>query len=366
MRIIQTRYNQLINQGTLTFDEAQSYAISTLDELLLQIERKKVKKGIYLYGPVGRGKSFLMDLFFEEINSKKKRRLHFHHFMAQVHQQLKEIQGTTNPLQKIAKVWAKDTKVLCFDEFFVKDIGDAMILAGLIEAFIKSGIIFVATSNSHPSELYKNGLQRIRFEPTIDLLITHCEIVGISGDIDHRFRNRFDNRFYFHDNQEMFDALFSELSGTRTHADIELLSRLIPIIGTSPSALLFDFMSLCSSPRATADYIELANRYEVIFIQSVVQMGSSPARNQVAQGVEDGYMRQNSALKTRSLDDEARRFIALVDEFYDRNKLVVISANCSLDSLYVGEQLSFEFERTQSRLVEMQSWLLNTKAGKVK
>ncbi|KZN69327.1 cell division protein ZapE [Pseudoalteromonas luteoviolacea] len=365
MHTIQTRYNQLVAQGMITFDEAQSYAVSTLDQLLLQVERNKVKKGVYLYGPVGRGKSFLMDLFFEEIKSKQKRRLHFHHFMAQVHQQLKEIQGATNPLHKIAKTWAKDTKVICFDEFFVKDIGDAMILAGLIEAFIRSGIVFVATSNSHPNDLYKNGLQRIRFEPTIDLLMTHCEIVGISGDTDHRFRNGFDSRFYFNNNQATFNRLFSELSGTAVHADIELVGRSVPIVGTSPSTLMFEFMSLCSSPRATADYIELANRYDVIFIQSVVKMGSSPAKNQVAQGVEDGYIREKSSLKARSLDDEARRFIALVDEFYDRNKLVVISANCSLDSLYVGEQLSFEFERTKSRLVEMQSWRLNSKTGKV-
>ncbi|OCQ22049.1 ATPase [Pseudoalteromonas luteoviolacea] len=358
MYTIQTKYEQLVSEGSLTSDNAQSEAILKLDQLLLQLEQSQVSKGIYLYGPVGRGKSFLMDLFFKAVKSKKKKRLHFHHFMAQIHQQLKEIQGTKNPLQKIAKIWAKTTKVLCFDEFFVKDIGDAMILAGLLDAFIKSGIIFVTTSNSHPTELYKNGLQRSRFEPTIDLLLKHCHVVGLSGEIDHRFRHGFQSHFYFNDNQEMFDSLFTQASGSRHHSNIELLGRTVPINGSSPSALLFEFMSLCSSPRATADYIELANRYDVIFVQSVPKMGCTPTQSQLTQGVEDGYIRQTSMIQTSRLDDEARRFIALIDEFYDRKKLVVISANCPLETLYVGEQLSFEFERTKSRLVEMQSWHL--------
>ncbi|TQF67452.1 cell division protein ZapE [Pseudoalteromonas luteoviolacea] len=358
MSTIQSCYDQLVHEGILTRDQAQYAAISALDALLHQINNNQGAKGIYLYGPVGRGKSYLMDLFFESIHSEKKQRLHFHHFMSQIHQQLRAIQGEKNPLQKLAVQWAKSTKVLCFDEFFVKDIGDAMILSGLLEAFVKSGIIFVTTSNSHPNELYKNGLQRCRFEPTISLILEQCEIINICGKFDHRFRHGFVSNYYIVNDRAKFLTLFSSVLGTLKTSKVEILGRPISIEGTSESSILADFMALCSSPRATADYMELANQYDAIFVGSVMQMGTSAAANNNVQGIEEGYIRSKHSYTPRTLDDEARRFIALVDEFYDRKKLVIVSADVELQSLYIGEQLAFEFERTKSRLVEMQSWPL--------
>ncbi|MCF2856044.1 AFG1 family ATPase [Pseudoalteromonas sp. SMS1] len=358
MSIIQSRYDKLVNENILTLDQSQSNAISALDNLLVNITSNRKTKGIYLYGPVGRGKSFLMDLFFESLESSNKQRLHFHHFMAKIHQQLREIQGVKNPLQNLAKQWATHTKVLCFDEFFVKDIGDAMILAGLLEAFIKHGIIFVTTSNTHPSELYKNGLQRSRFEPTIKLLLSQCNVVNVCGEFDHRFKNGFSSRYYFVKNQTKFDSVFRHISGVKRQRTIEVNGRPIFIEGACQTAILANFLELCSSPRSTSDYIELANQYEVIFVSGVQQMGVSVENGKNAQGIEEGYIRPQQNYATHTLDDEARRFIALVDECYDRKKLVVISTEVELGSLYLGEQLAFEFERTKSRLVEMQSWQL--------
>ncbi|MCG7547946.1 cell division protein ZapE [Pseudoalteromonas sp. Of7M-16] len=354
------QYNQLVKNNQLSYDPKQQDAIDELDRLSEQIRISGKTKGIYLFGPVGRGKSMLMDMFYGSLSIDKKQRLHFHHFMHKIHQQLADIQGKKDPLKVIAKQWAKHTKVLCFDEFFVKDIGDAMILAGLLDAFFKAGIIFVTTSNSHPTDLYKNGLQRNRFEPTIELLLTHCHVVSVSGKHDHRFNNGFSAQFYFENDTAGFQSLFNTIGGSYKSTNIDILNRPVSILGHAHNALLIDFMSLCTSPRATSDYIELATDYDAIFVQNIPKMGSSPALQSVTQGIEEGYIRAKPLLESRNLDDEARRFIALVDEFYDRKKLVVISSSFSLQTLYAGELLAFEFERTRSRLAEMQSWRFPT------
>ncbi|KZN46231.1 cell division protein ZapE [Pseudoalteromonas luteoviolacea] len=356
MHRLLNKYEQLIATNHLSLDPAQLGAINILDKLCLDVEAGKPSMGVYLYGPVGRGKSMLMDMFFDTILVEKKQRLHFHHFMQTIHQQLRQVQGKKDPLKAIAKQWAKHTKVLCFDEFFVKDIGDAMILAGLLDAFFKAGIVFITTSNSHPTDLYKNGLQRTRFEPTIDLIMAHCSLVNVSGELDHRFSNGTPSNFYFENNRSAFSSLFETLEGSYQGLNIQIHSRPIAILGKCRNGLLIEFMSLCSSPRATLDYIKLALDYDVIFIRNVPSMGASPNRHCVTQGIEDNYMREKSTLSARTLDDEARRFIALVDEFYDRKKLIVIESDFSLQTLYAGELLAFEFERTKSRLVEMQSW----------
>ena len=352
-------YFSLIQSQKLTQDPAQIIALNALDTLANALEQGKSCQSLYLYGPVGRGKTMLMDLFFAHLSGVTKQRLHFHHFMAQVHQALNVLQGTLNPLQQVAKGWASKAKVLCFDEFFVTDIGDAMIMARLFEALFKEGVVLVTTSNAYPKQLYHNGLARERFLPTIDLLLLKCEVINVAGEVDHRFAHGANYTHYFVQDQARFLTQFERVHGVLETTQIEICRREVEVLGKSGLGYLFDFMALCSTPRATADYIELAQNHRVIFISKVPKMGAEPDEKRVTQGIEDGYQRAHSNIQNARFDDEARRFIALVDECYEQRCLLVIDAQCDLCELYVGEQLAFAFERTRSRLVEMQSWKLN-------
>jgi cell division protein ZapE len=349
-------YLAQIESQVLQQDPAQRLAVAALDNVRQSLEAGNKGQSLYLYGPVGRGKTMLMDLFFEHLSGVTKQRLHFHHFMAQVHQALNTLQGTINPLQQVAKDWASKAKVLCFDEFFVTDIGDAMIMARLFEALFKEDVILVTTSNAHPEQLYHNGLARERFLPTIALLLSECEVINVAGEVDHRFAHGAHYTHYFVQNQTHFFAQFERAHGVLETAQIEICRREVEILGKSEHGYLFDFMALCSTPRATADYIELAQNHRAIFISKVPKMGAEPDEKRVTQGIEDGYQRAHSSIQNARFDDEARRFIALVDECYEQRCLLVIDAQCDLSELYVGEQLAFAFERTKSRLVEMQSW----------
>lgn len=349
-------YLAQIESQVLQQDPAQRLAVAALDNVRQSLEAGNKGQSLYLFGPVGRGKTMLMDLFFEHLLGVTKQRLHFHHFMAQVHQALNTLQGTINPLQQVAKDWASKAKVLCFDEFFVTDIGDAMIMARLFEALFKEDVILVTTSNAHPEQLYHNGLARERFLPTIALLLSECEVINVAGEVDHRFAHGAHYIHYFVQNQTQFLAQFERDLGVLETAQIEICRREVEILGKSEHGYLFDFMALCSTPRATADYIELAQNHRAIFISKVPKMGEEPDEKRVTQGIEDGYQRAHSSIQNARFDDEARRFIALVDECYEQRCLLVIDAQCDLSELYVGEQLAFAFERTKSRLVEMQSW----------
>ncbi|KAF7764559.1 hypothetical protein PCIT_b0595 [Pseudoalteromonas citrea] len=357
-------YLNLIQSGELNSDDAQLNALNYLANLQQDLYSGNPTKGAYLHGPVGRGKSMLMDLFFDTLTNIPKQRVHFHHFMALVHQSLNDIQGTHEPLQVIAKSWAKKTKVLCFDEFFVSDIGDAMIMAGLFEALFDSGVVLIATSNCQPDTLYKNGLQRDRFLPTIKLIHCHCEVIGIYGPTDHRFSQGFNPCYISVGDEPLFDCMLhdlitSPLNNSGSFKTITICNREIATLGFINNAIAFDFVPICSAPRATADYIELAQRFAILMIKNVPQMGSNAIDSITVQGVEDGYKREKSAVAAHQLDDEARRFIALVDEYYDQGCLIILHCEVALQSLYVGKQLAFEFERTKSRLVEMQNWSLN-------
>lgn len=363
--LILNLYKGKVASGELTYDAAQQRAVMALNTLSLQLQtpvkwwqKKPNINGVYLYGPVGRGKSMLMDLFYNNVPVVKKQRLHFHHFIAHVHAQLAELQGHANPLTLIAKKWAKNIKVLCFDEFFVSDIGDAMIMARLFKAMFEQGLVLVATSNAKPEQLYSNGLQRARFLPTIDLINDHCHIVSVSGQEDHRFRYGKNNCHYFINlpNDE-FNKLFTKQYPQATkNQSLQVHSRALPYLFKAKNALMIDFMALCSGPRSAHDYMFLAKEFDVLYIANVPKMGVGATGKVIVHGIEDSYQREKQTLDEHYLDDEARRFIALVDEFYDCHKLLVINAQAQIKTLYEGKKLSFEYARTQSRLVEMQNW----------
>lgn len=424
------QYNKLIDSHVLFYDPSQEQALHhlfNLSQLLsskvlspqvpsLQTQanqtksivstlfpkfwhKKKTKQpvknlqGLYLHGRVGRGKTMLMDLFYQNLAIKKKQRIHFHRFMESIHLQLSQRSETKckgdNPLEYIASQWASKTDLLCFDEFYVTDIGDAMLLSGLLKVFFEQGIVMVFTSNAAPEMLYRNGLQRERFLPTIDLINQYCDIVSVDGDIDHRLSkgsapDTYHNYFLTkYQGEEKLKARFNKLcSLNKLHLAKEVvnksaltpflksinhISKIVEINHRSivykqqiDNAIWFEFNELCSGPRSQRDYIVLADMFDVVFISDVPQFSGKliPA---VFSGVEDSYQRKGNLLsQLRHLDDEARRFIALVDEFYDRKVMLVISAEVDIFDLYQGSQLTFEFARCQSRLVEMQQNIKNT------
>jgi cell division protein ZapE len=374
------RYNQLVEHKRLKFDIEQYKAAIALDKLSQTLILKKsqfplfsaIKKrfikpeaiqGIYFHGRVGRGKTMLMDLFYQQLNLTRKRRIHFHHFMERVHQMLHDFTGQDNPLGLIAKVWAAEVDLLCFDEFFVNDIGDAMLLAGLLNAMLSAGITLVATSNCRPEQLYKNGLQRERFLPTIDIIHQYCQVISIDGPEDHRLLARDITGQKYRDfciniqsERNFLLQHFTELATDNIsyNGSISILGREIKYLACSDNVIWFDFMALCSAPRSQRDYIKLADNYATVLISDVPQFSGAliPA---VFSGVEDSYQRSGVVMgQLRALDDEARRFIALVDEFYDRGIRLIISAQVDIAQLYQGTQLAFEFSRCRSRLFEMQ------------
>jgi len=295
-------------------------------------------QGLYIWGGVGRGKTYLMDVFFESLPGESKMRTHFHRFMQRVHRDLAALQGQKNPLERVADRIAQESRVLCFDEFFVRDIGDAMILAGLLEALFRRQVILIATSNIEPSRLYEDGLQRQRFLPAIELIKAHTKIIEIQCGVDYRLRSLAQATLYHcpisEDTEARLMVCFNELTPDRSHvhqgAEIEILERRIGTQYCSKDVVWFAFEQICEGARSAFDYVELAKIYHAVILSAVPQM------------------QENSS-------DSARRFISLVDELYDRRVKLVIAAEVPIAELYTGEKLRFEFERTQSRLIEMQS-----------
>lgn len=293
-------------------------------------------RGMYLWGGVGRGKTFLMDLFFETLKLKMKKRIHFHRMMHEVHDRLKALDNVEDPLDKVAQDIARDTRVLCFDEFFVSDIGDAMILGRLLDGLFRRGVTLVTTSNSKPDDLYRDGLQRQRFLPAIDLLNQFTEVVNMDGDTDYRLRLLQKAGTYLAPNDasafERLTYFFDESASTeiRSNLELDIYGRTIRARKCAKSIAWFQFDDICDGPRSQADYIEIARWYPSVIVSGVPQFDAS-------------------------LENQARRFIALVDEFYDRRVKLILSADVEVNSLYRGDRLSFEFDRTVSRLIEMQS-----------
>ena len=354
------RYQQDLHENAISLDFDQRRALVVFDRLYRELEQLNADsksainllrtlfqksgnsplsiKGIYLWGGVGRGKTYLMDSFFNCILFKNKMRTHFHRFMQSVHKELKTLQGHKNPLEEVADRIAQRTKILCFDEFFVLDIGDAMILAGLFEALFQRNVVLVATSNIHPDALYMNGLQRERFVPAIELIKNNVEIVELGGEIDYRLRRLTKATLYHypineHAERELRKS-FHELVPNRfdiiSNNSISILERQITIRYLAEDIVWFDFDAICGGPRSVYDYIEIAKLFHALIVSGVPRF-------------------------SENMDDKARRFVNLVDELYDRKVKLIVSAEVEINRLYQGKLLDFEFKRTESRLLEMQS-----------
>jgi len=293
-------------------------------------------RGLYLWGRVGRGKTFLVDAYFAELPVREKRRDHFHRLMQDVHARLRRHRDRASPLEQVAADIAAQARVLVIDEFVVGDVADAMILGTLLEALFRRGVTLLATSNLPPAELYRGGLQRERFTPAIALIEKHCRVVEIDAGVDYRLQ-QFERATLWQgpaadDSDRRLAAEFERLANGRgvSDAKIQVAGRPVRARRESEDVVWFDFSELCAGPRSVADYIEIARCYRTVFLSGVPVMG--PAA-----------------------DDAARRFIALVDEFYDRGvKLVVSAAAGAPAALYAGQRLAFAFQRTASRLHEMQ------------
>ncbi|MDT3252943.1 cell division protein ZapE [Serratia sp. root2] len=358
-----SRYQQALEAGEYQADEVQRQAVIRLEGIYLALQQipaasvpagglrgkfsrwlgkgdetasRRPVQGLYMWGGVGRGKTWLMDMFFHSLPGERKLRLHFHRFMLRVHEELTELQGQENPLEIIADGFKAQTDVVCFDEFFVSDITDAMLLATLLQALFARGITLVATSNIPPDDLYRNGLQRARFLPAIALINDYCDVMNVDAGIDYRLRTLTQAHLYLtpldSQTRDTMDRMFIKLAGKAGEAApvLQVNHRPLQAIRAVDGVLAVDFHTLCEEPRSQLDYIALSKLYHSVMLYNVQVMGP---------------LKENTA----------RRFLALVDEFYERHVKLVIAAEASMFDIYQGERLKFEYQRCLSRLQEMQS-----------
>ncbi|MCP2040703.1 cell division protein ZapE [Neisseria sp. HSC-16F19] len=332
-------------------DPAQARAIKLLEALWLELmmfKRKRNRflgrslrspqapKGLYFYGGVGRGKSFLMDAFYGCLPYKRKRRVHFHAFMAEVHRRMRELKSAANPLREVAREIAVEVRVLCFDEFHVSDIADAMILGRLLEGLLEEGVVLVATSNYAPSELYPQGQNRSSFLPTIALIERELTVLNVDGGEDYRLRTlTAADVFYIPANAES-EAKLAALYRSMNHEEdavpdsLSIHGRTVAVKGHNERAVWFDFQELCGGPRSQADYLWLAERYRAVFVSGLPKMSAAERA-------------------------EARRLTWLIDVLYDYRVKLCASSEVVADELYTEGDFAAEFARTASRLTEMQS-----------
>lgn len=357
-----SRYQLALDEGSHQPDDVQREAVNRLDTIYQELTAKPAEagqsgglkaalgrllgkkeqqdnpsvRGLYMWGGVGRGKTWLMDLFYQSLPGERKQRLHFHRFMLRVHEELTALQGKSDPLEIVADRFKAETDVLCFDEFFVSDITDAMLLGGLMKALFARGITLVATSNIPPDELYRNGLQRARFLPAIDAIKQHCDIMNVDAGVDYRLRTLTQAHLWLSplnaETTRQMDKLWLALAGAKREnaPTLEINHRPLPTLGVENQTLAVSFSTLCVDARSQHDYIALSRLFHTVMLLDVPVM-------------------------TRLMESEARRFIALVDEFYERHVKLVVSAEVPLYEVYQGERLKFEFQRCLSRLQEMQS-----------
>lgn len=363
------RYQARLDGQEVSYDERQQPALHSLERVYqalmsaecngLSADTKPIK-GAYLWGDVGRGKTFLMDLFYAGLPEGMGLRLHFHHFMARLHRELNLAYGQKNPLKSIAKRLASECRVLCFDEFFVSDIGDAMLLGGLVEALFDEGVVLVATSNIAVKDLFQNQLQKARFAPAIALLEAHLEVIHLAGDADHRLRHTGFSPIYFIAGEQEMAALFKQYAkGNVSAQPLSVCGRAIKVVQVADKVAWFDFSALCQGPRSSLDYIELAKNYPFILVTGISELSSEPFEHIKARGTEDGAIGSGQtgerAVVLSVNDDAVRRFISLVDECYDHQVVLLLEASVPLEQLYRNGALLFEFRRTYSRLIEMKS-----------
>lgn len=346
-----TWYQAAAQQSSFIKDAAQARAIEYLDRLwteLMMFKRKRnrflgrslrspqLPKGLYFYGGVGRGKSFLMDAFYGCLPYRRKRRVHFHAFMAEIHQRLRGLKSEANPLKAVAAEIAKETRVLCFDEFHVSDIADAMILGRLLENLFNEGVVLVATSNYAPSELYPQGQNRSSFLPTIALLESKLTILNVDGGEDYRLRTLTSAEVFYipanAENEQKLAELFNQVTQhqQRLPNDIEIHGRCLTCRGRTDKVIWFDFRMLCFGPRSQADYLYLSERYEMIFVSGIEQLSGAERA-------------------------EARRLTWLIDVMYDFRVKFCATCQVPVEKIYVEGDFAHEFVRTASRLTEMQS-----------
>ena len=347
---VSSAYQRELQQRGYDSDAAQLRAVAALERCAAEwreykekrsnafkklLNRPEIPRGVYLYGGVGRGKSFLMDCFFGAVPLKRKTRLHFHEFMREVHRELAALQGTVNPLDALGKRMAAKYRLICFDEFHIADITDAMILHRLLKALFDNGVGFVTTSNFRPEQLYPNGLHRSRILPAIDLLNARLEVVNVDNGVDYR-RRTFEQLKLYHTPlgavaEEAMDEAFDRLAESQDEDPVlHIEARQIRARRRAGGLVWFDFKTLCGGPRSQNDYLELASQFHTIFLSDVPQMQVRMA-------------------------SEARRFTWLIDVLYDRRVKLIMSAEVAPEMLYTEGPLAHEFPRTASRLNEMQS-----------
>jgi cell division protein ZapE len=347
---VRALYEQTLVERGYASDPAQLRAIEALERcenewadykarrsntLTQLLRHPPIPRGVYLHGGVGRGKSFLMDCFFQSVPLRRKTRLHFHEFMREVHRELQELKGTVDPLDELGKQIARRFRLICFDEFHVADVTDAMILHRLLDALFANRVSIVATSNFHPDVLYPNGLHRDRILSAIELLKAKLEVVGVDDGIDYRRRSMERVQCYHCPLGSGADAALTRAFDTLAEVRDEdpmlnIEQREIRARRKAGGVVWFDFKTLCGGPRSQNDYLEIATRFHTVILDSVPQM---PPR----------------------MASEARRFTWLVDVLYDRRVKLIMSAEVAPEQLYLEGPLAHEFPRTMSRLNEMQS-----------
>jgi len=341
-------YEQSLAKRGFAADPSQRHAVERLQRLYEEWTEYKAKrsnalkrllvkpplpKGVYLWGAVGRGKSFLMDSFYLCVPLVRKRRVHFHHFMREIHRELNALKGVADPLAAAAERAARRYRLVCFDEFHVSDIADAMILGRYLEKVMDLGVQFVMTSNYHPDQLYANGLQRERFLPAIELLKERLDVVEVDNGVDYR-RLKMERLKVYHvgeAGEAALERIFLELRDVEEEKHpLDVEGRKIPYRKRAGGLVWFDFAALCGGPRSYADYVDLAKRFHTVILSGVPKL---PAK----------------------ASDAARRFTWLVDVFYDDRVKMVVGAEAQPDELFPEGEHSAEFARTASRLIEMQS-----------